>query len=253
MQEPVVIIGLGEMGDLFARGFLQCGRPVYPVLRGMDLAVIAGEIPAPALVLVAVGENDLHPVLASIPPIWRDRLALLQNELLPTDWLRHGIVDPTVIVVWFDKKKGRPFVAVLPTPVCGPNAALVTRALGAIEVPCFEIPTEKLLYELVRKNLYILTINIAGLRTGGTVSDLWFQHRSLAQAVANEILDVQEWLTQTKLQREELMSGMLEGFAGDPQHICTGRTARDRLLRALKYAGEAGIETPALRAIAAVI
>ncbi len=253
MAEPVVIIGLGELGDLFARGFLRCGRPVYPVLRGADLMALANEVPLPALTLVAVGEQDLHAVLASIPTAWRGRLGLLQNELLPADWSRHGIVDPTVIVVWFDKKKGRPFVAVLPTPVCGPNAHLITHALRAVEVPCLEIPAGELLYELARKNLYILTINIAGLRTGGTVDELWSQHRALAEAVANEILDVQEWLTQTKLPRARLMAGMLEGFAGDPQHICTGRTARDRLQRALKHAGEAGISTPTLHAIATAV
>jgi ketopantoate reductase len=250
MQELVVIIGMGEMGELFAQGFLRCGHPVYPVLRGMDLMAVATEIPAPALVLVAVGENDLHPVLASVPPAWRDRLGLLQNELLPRDWERHGLDDPTVIVVWFDKKKGRPFVAVLLTPVCGPKASLVTRALRAIDVPCREIPAGELLYELVRKNLYILTINIAGIRTGGTVGELWAKHRELAEAVAKEILDIQESLTQARLPRERLMAGMLEGFAGDLQHICTGRTAPERLQRALRHAREAGIDTPTLREIA---
>jgi hypothetical protein len=250
MQEPVIIVGMGEMGEFFAQGFLKCGHPIYPVLRGMDPAAVATEIPAPALILVAVGENDLHPVLASTPPAWRDRLGLLQNELLPRDWERYGIADPTVIVVWFDKKKGRPFVAVLPTPICGPMAPLVTRALRALDVPCREIPAGELFYELVRKNLYILTINIAGIRTGGTVGDLWAKHRKLAQAVASEILDVQEWLAQVELPRERLMTGMLEGFAGDPQHICMGRTAKERLQRVLQHAREAGIGTPTLQEIA---
>jgi len=44
-------------------------------------------------------------------------------------------------------------------------------------VPNWEIPPNELLYELVRKNLYILTINIAGLKTGGTVGELWGKHR----------------------------------------------------------------------------
>lgn len=251
MKKPVVIIGMGEMGDLFAQGFLKTGHPVYPILRGMEMAAMAREMPEPELVLVAVGENDLDPVLETLPPVWHGRLGLLQNELLPRDWQRHGISDPTVIVVWFDKKKGRPFVAVLPTPICGPKASLIARALQAIEVPCHEIPAEELLYELVRKNLYILTINIAGIRAGGTVSELWANHRALAEAVAREILDIQEWLTQAELPRERLMAGMLEGFAGDPNHICTGRTAPMRLQRALKHAREAGISTPVLQEIAA--
>jgi hypothetical protein len=250
MKKSVVIIGMGEMGELFARGFLKLGHPVVPVLRGMDMAALASEIREPELVVLAVGENDLHPVLDALPPAWRRFLGLLQNELLPRDWQRHCIVDPTVIVVWFDKKKGRPFVAVLPTPIAGPKAALVAMALNAIEVPCLEIPGEELLYELARKNLYILTINIAGLRTGGTVSELWSHHRGLVERVAKEILDIQEWLAQTELPRTRLMAGMLEGFEGDPSHICTGRTAPARLQRALAHAREAGIGTPILQEIA---
>jgi hypothetical protein len=251
MKKPVVIVGLGEMGDLFARGFLKLGHPVYPVLRGSDPAELAREVPAPELVLVAVGEDDLHPVLKGLPDSWRGRLALLQNELLPRDWERHGISDPTVIVVWFDKKKGRPFVAVLPTPVAGPSAGLVVRALQAIEVPAWEVPREDLLYELARKNLYILTVNIAGIRAGGTVSQLWANHRELAEAVFGEALAVQEWLAGTPLPRERLLAGLLEGFEGDPDHICTGRSAPRRLQRALDFAKAAGIDTPVLQEIAA--
>jgi hypothetical protein len=250
MKQPVIIIGMGEMGELFARGFLKLGYPVYPVLRGMSLTPLAVQVPEPALVLVAVGEDALHPVLNELPGIWHSRVALLQNELMPRDWQRHHLTDPTVIVVWFDKKKGRPFVSVLPTPVAGPGADLVIRSLSIIDVPCWRIPAEELLYEMVRKNLYILTINIAGIRAGGTVSELWSRNRELAEGVAGEILDIQEWLAHQPLPRERLMAGMLEGFAGDPQHICMGRSAPVRLKRARRLAREAVIATPWLDGIA---
>lgn len=251
MKQPVIIIGMGEMGELFAWGFLKLGHPVYPVLRGMSLTPLAEQVPEPALVLVAVGENDLQPVLNEVPGIWQSRVALLQNELMPRDWQRHHLTDPTVIVVWFDKKKGRPFVSVLPTPVAGPGADLVIRSLRIIDVPCWKIPAEELLYEMVRKNLYILSINIAGIRAGGTVSELWSRNRELAEGVAGEILDIQEWLAGTALPRERLMAGMLEGFAGDPLHLCMGRSAPSRLDRARRLAREAGIATPWLDGIAA--
>jgi len=251
MNKPVIIVGMGEMGELFARGFLKLGFPVYPVLRGQPLGRVAQNVPDPELVLVAVGEDDLDPVLTGLPVAWRSRVALLQNELMPRDWQRHGLIDPTVIVVWFDKKKGRPFVSVLPTPVAGPQAGLVIRSLQIIDVPCWEIPAPDLLYQMVRKNLYILTINIAGMRTGGTVSDLWRDHRALAEGVAGEVLAIQSWLAGQPLPNERLMAGMLEGFDGDPQHICTGRSAPVRLSRALRYAREAGVATPWMDEIAA--
>jgi hypothetical protein len=251
MNRPIIIIGMGEMGELFARGFLKLGYPVYPVLRGIGLAALAEQAPEPELVLVAVGEDDLQPILEALPPGWRDCLGLLQNELMPRDWRRHDLPDPTVIVVWFDKKKGRPFVSVLPTPVAGPGAGLIIRSLRVIDVPCREIPPEELLYEMVRKNLYILTINIAGIRAGGTVSELWSRHRPLAKGVAGEILDLQEWMAGQPLPRARLMAGMLEGFDGDPKHICMGRSAPVRLKRALRLARSAGIATPWLDDIAA--
>lgn len=254
-KNPVVVIGMGEMGELFARGFLKRGHPVFPILRGAPLRENVERVPTPALVIAAVGEDDLDPLLAGMPPGWRNRLALLQNELVPADWQRHGIEDPTVIVVWFDKKKGRPFVAVLPTPVAGPAADLVVDALMAIEVPSYAVPREDLLYHLVRKNLYILTINIAGLQLppGTTVSQLWERHRPLAESVASEILLLQEWLAGSELPRERLIEGMLEGFAGDPQHICTGRTAAQRLRRALRIAESGGIAVPELHRLAATV
>jgi hypothetical protein len=252
MPEPIVIIGMGEMGELFARGFLKLGHPVYPVLRGTRLCDAARVVPEPLLVVAAVGEDDLDPLLTVMPETWKGRLALLQNELLPHDWMRHGIADPTVIVVWFDKKKGRPFVAVLPTPVSGPQAQRVTEALEALEIPCYRVAPSELLYELVRKNLYILTINIAGLKLppGSTVSALWTHHRALAEPVANEILDIQQRLAEAPLPRDRLLQGMIEGFAGDPDHMCTGRTARQRLQRALSTAHADGIPVSTLEAIA---
>ena len=60
MNKFVVIIGMGELGELFARGFLKLGYPVYPVLRSMQLATVVSAIPEPELVLLAVGEEDLH-------------------------------------------------------------------------------------------------------------------------------------------------------------------------------------------------
>ena len=68
MKNPVVIIGMGELGGFFAPGFLKSGYPVVPVLRGMALASVSSELPNPELVLVAVGESELHPLLESIAP-----------------------------------------------------------------------------------------------------------------------------------------------------------------------------------------
>ncbi len=86
MKKPVVLVGVGEMGGVFARGILRSGYPVIPVTRAMNMQDVANDVPAPALVLVSVAENDLHPGLKNLPSQWHSCLGLLHNELLPRDW-----------------------------------------------------------------------------------------------------------------------------------------------------------------------
>jgi ketopantoate reductase len=249
-MSEVIIIGLGQLGRVFAGGLLRTGHTVVPVNRGDDMFTVAHAHPDPALVLVAVAENDLHTVLAAMPGAWRPRVALIQNELLPRDWEQYRYADPTVISVWFEKKKGidaRPLIA---SPAAGPGAALLCRALATIDLPCCEVAVgDELLFELVRKNVYILTTNIAGLKTGGTVSQLWAQHESFARQIANEVMDIQDALTGVAHDRDALIAGMLEAFAGDPEHGCTGRSAPSRLARAIGHADEYGLSVPNLRAL----
>ncbi|MFO7602766.1 MAG: hypothetical protein R6X06_03015 [Gammaproteobacteria bacterium] len=249
-KQPVIIIGLGEMGGVFARGLLRLGHPVFPVTRDMDMDAVAAAVPEPVMVLLAVAENDLQATLAKIPSRWRASLALLQNELLPRDWKRHHIETPTVISVWFEKKKGQDYKVLIPSPVHGPHAELLAQALASLEIPTFHADSAAAIeYELVRKNVYILTTNIAGLETGGNVEALWQQHQAFAREVANEIMDIQAWLVGHDLERARLIDGLVEGIEGDPAHQCMGRSAPGRLQRALGFADEAGLQVTTLRRI----
>lgn len=252
MKNPVVVVGVGEMGSVFARGFLRLGHPVYPVVRGIEMAELANSITNPALVVVAVAEKDIQAVLGEIPESWHDRLVLLQNELLPNDWLQHEL-NPTVISVWFEKKKGMDSKVIIPSPVFGEHAQLVADALVSIDIePRVLDSAEKLLFELVLKNVYILTTNISGLVVGGTVGQLWSGNKDLATTVANEVIQLQEQLTGQSFNARQLIEGMVHAFNGDPEHGCMGRSAAARLQRALKLADEHGLELPRLKQIASM-
>jgi ketopantoate reductase len=252
MKSPVIIIGIGEMGGVFARGFLRAGHPVYPANRATDLAELARQLPAPELVLVAVAENDLHPALEQIPATWQSRIALLQNELLPADWQPYGFVQPTVISVWFEKKKGKEVKVLIPSPAYGPAAGLLQESLGMIDIPVRILGSAaELQLELVIKNVYIITTNCAGLVTGGTVSELWANHRELAENIAREVIQIQESLVGAELPADDLIKGMLKAFDGDPDHGCTGRSAPARLARALQQADAGGLAVAELRKVAA--
>ncbi len=249
MIDLITLVGVGEMGAVFGHAFLRTGHPIFPVLRSTPLATAVERNPDPGLTLVTVAEDDLHPVLENLPAEWRSSVGLIQNELLPRDWIRHGIEAPTVAVVWFEKKPGRTTRVLVPTPVAGPWAGTVVRALNAIGIPAEHIADDELTHALVAKNLYILTANIGGLRTQGTVTDLWNGHRDFAGAVASEVLDIQDWLVGEPVDRDRAVAGMVAAIDGDPEHGATGRSAPRRLERAIGQARTAGIETPTLIAI----
>ena len=252
MNQPVVIIGIGELGGVFAKAFLHAGHPVYPVTRNMDIEEAAKNLPDPLLALVAVAEKDFAAVMQTIPVSWRNRAGLLQNELLPRDWQLYHIDDPTVITVWFEKKKGMDFNVLIPSRIYGPQAEPMAAALSGIDIACKILPAaDDLLYELVRKNVFVFTINIAGLvlPEGTTTADLWARHNELALAVADEVIDVQQWLTKTAFDRQRLIDGLIEGINGDLHHKCKGRSAPGRLQRVVAAADEAGLEIPRIRQI----
>ncbi|GMR01264.1 MAG: hypothetical protein BMS9Abin19_0632 [Gammaproteobacteria bacterium] len=236
MDKSVVVVGLGEMGSVFARGFLRTGYTVHPVIRGMEMNTVADDIPQPELVLIAVGEADLHGQLAKVPDAWKDRLVLLQNELLPNDWQQYNF-DPTVISVWFEKKKGQDSKVIIPSPVFGRHAQQVADALASIDITTTVLAdVAALLHELVLKNVYILTTNIAGLEVGGNVGQLWDEHRVVAESVASDVIRLQEALTGQILDHQALVESMVDAFEGDREHMCMGRNAAVRLQRALMLA-----------------
>ncbi|MFC1828433.1 hypothetical protein ACFL0O_02345 [Thermodesulfobacteriota bacterium] len=250
MDQPIIIIGMGELGGVFARGFLRIGYPVYPVTREMNILEALKSYPEPLCVLVAVAENDLLDVLSTVPIQWKKKLCLLQNELLPRTWQEYNVDDPTVISVWFEKKKGKGCKVLLPSPVFGPNAALFADALDRLDIPRKILSSEnELLFELVLKNVFVFTINIAGLETGGTVHTLWTEHNRLARRIADEIIDLQERLTGSEFSRKRLIDGFVAAIAGDPDHKCTGRAAPERLSRVVKIARDADLDLPGIMEI----
>jgi len=252
MNDPIIIIGMGEIGSVLARGLLRAGHPVYPVTRSMVLSDAHRINPEPMAVILAVGEAQLHASLHEMPMPWRDKLVLLQNELLPRDWQEHNLQSPTIMSVWFEKKKGMDSKTLLPSPVFGHHAGLVCTAMQMLELPAREVLSmEAMTWELVRKNVYILTTNIAGLAVGGTVDELWQKNETLARDVAFEVIQLQEALTGLTFEREALIQGMLAGFHGDPAHKCMGRTALARLERALNMMQHYDISAPTMQKIAA--
>jgi hypothetical protein len=235
---------MGELGGVFAQGLLRIGRTVVPVLRSTNRAELASL--DPELALVTVRENDLHGVLASVDPRWS--VGLVQNELRPGDWKKHGIHRPTVAVVWFEKKKGTPVRPLAPTRIAGPRAELLEGALRSLDIPAVVIEEAELDDALAVKNLYILATNIAGLATSPAVTtgELATEHRDTFDTILRELFAVERALHPVGA---SAMDEVHRALLFDPGHKAVGRTARERLDRTLALAAEHGIETPVLRRI----
>ena len=250
-KKPIVVLGIGELGSVFARAFLKNNHPVYPVTRDTNINELATQID-PELILVCTGEADLQAALKQIPEQWKDRVAMMQNELLPRDWKEHNFANPTVISVWFEKKKGMDSKVLISSPAYGPKAKILVDSLALIDISAHSLTSEDdLLFELVLKNLYILTANIAGIaiEPGANVDDLRNHHLPLMREVSKDVLTLQAQLTGQIFDENQLEKGMIKAFEGDLKHGCMGRSAPARLGRALELAKEFSLEVPTLQKI----
>lgn len=251
MKKPVIIIGVGEMGGVFARAFLKAGHPVYPVSRQTDMQQLANKLDAECVV-VATGEADLQKTLSNMPKKWLKQCVLLQNELLPNDWQKHAELNATVISVWFEKKPRMDFKVIVPSPIFGEFAETVSNALNTMGIHT-DIKTnlDDMTFELVRKNVYILASNICGLEVQGNVGELAEQHAELLDKVIEDILKIQQHLTSISHDKTALLKAVETAFNGDKAHKCMGRSAPDRLQRALDIAQSAHLEVNELKRISA--
>jgi hypothetical protein len=255
IKKPIVVLGIGELGSVFARAFLKNNYPVYPVTRKTNIQELSTQI-NPEFILICTGEADLQTALTQIPTKWKDRVVLMQNELLPRDWELHNFINPTVISVWFEKKQGIDSKVLISSPTYGIKAQILVKSLALIDIPAHTLTNKnELLFELVVKNLYILTTNIAGLsiEQGANVDNLRKNHQPLMRDVIKDILTLQTHLTGKTFDKLALEKSMIKAFEGDLKHKCMGRSALARLDRALQLANKFSLKMPTLQKIKASI
>jgi ketopantoate reductase len=241
---PVLVVGLGQLGSIFATGFLKSGAVVVPVLRGSVIPDVDAQ-----LVLLAVGEDDLAPALASVPLRLRDRVVLLSNELAPDDW-QDLVAEPTCAIVWFEKKAGRAEHVIAPTLVFGPHAERVRSALALLGIAS-EVRVEGRDFELVRKTLYILCSNFGGLEFGGTTGELAQHHADALQPIFDDVLAIEQRRAgNVPMDPNALRNALFSDLFADPNHAARGRTSEARLRRTLGRAKRFGIHVETLEALA---
>ena len=68
----MVVVGIGERGSVFERGFVRPGHPLYPLARDTQTGERAKQLAEPALVVIAVAEKGCHQGLKYLPQSDRD-------------------------------------------------------------------------------------------------------------------------------------------------------------------------------------
>jgi ketopantoate reductase len=246
-NREALVVGMGQLGAVFALGLLRRGYSVTPVLRTSVPDTILTRPLQPSVCVIAVAEDDLTNVLDGWARRYAEHWVLVQNELRPSEWERRGLSTPTVAVVWFEKKSGREVRPIVSTPVHGPHAATIVEALTALGIPAhIEPDREQLLFELCLKNLYILSMNSAGLVFPSDVGTIWYEHRAYLDQICAEVLELEAAQMQRNLPTQSLCIELERIISADPRHVAAGRSALARLNRAVRTAKRLGIRTPTL-------
>lgn len=249
---------MGQLGTLFAEGLSRVGRQVIPVRRGERLADACRDA-EPALILLAVGEDDLSSCLSEVPPKYLDRVALLQNELRPLSFRATlGNLPPTIAIVWFEKREGSPPREVIPTVLYGPRSEILGAALSALHLSHRTVPAvPALCHELALKNLYILGLNLSGLVADGTAGSLLREHSVRFSSLTSDLLLLEQSLlsrtgepySEVILDKAVLLSDLERALRAEPDKKCAGRSAPRRLVRTLTLAKSAGLDLVSLKAL----
>jgi hypothetical protein len=246
-NREALVVGMGELGSVFSVGLLRRGYSVTPVLRSTPEETILTRPLQPSLCVISVTEDDLQSVLDGWLRRYADRWVLVQNELRPSEWERRGLSTPTVAVVWFEKKQGSVVHPIISTPVHGPHSGVIVDALTSLGIPAHQEPDpEQLLFELCLKNLYVLSMNFAGLVFPKDVGTIWYDNRAYLDQIFAEVLELEAAQMQRNLPTQSLCIELERVIIADPRHAAAGRSALARLNRSLRTAKRLGIKTPTL-------
>jgi hypothetical protein len=250
-MDDLVVWGPGELGRWFGGAALRLGMRVTPITRGMNAREAMAGLDHETPILVAVGEDDLEAVLASVPDVRKGSLLLLQNELFAPTWQRHH-VRPTVLVPWLLKKRGQPELVGRATRVHGVHADLVAALHRVLGVPCVTLEEASSVHQaLVEKYAFILTINARGLVHEVTLGALFELEPTRIKMLSAEATRLGAALSQASIDESASVSATIEGMRALATISARGRTAAARVKRALGHAQALGIAMPELGALAA--
>jgi ketopantoate reductase len=250
-MKDLVVIGLGELGKVFAQSALSAGLRVTPVRRGDDVAGRLHGLSHETPLLVAVGEDALAQVLDALPIERRDAVILLQNELWPAVW-RSRAMQPSVVVPWVLQKTGQPRIVVGTSPAFGRHAGVIAALCAGAGLPSEVLADESaLLQALAEKYAFILTINALGAFRDDLLGAFLAAEEARIEALCHEASELSAVLTGAPIDEAKCISRTRAAMAAMASVRARGRSAQMRVARALAHARDFGLAVPTLKACAA--
>jgi hypothetical protein len=254
-MRDLIVMGLGELGSLYANAALKHGMRVTPLTRKLAPASALSQAPSATPILVAVGEADLDVALESLPSDRRGSLILLQNELFPRQWARFTTHTPTVMAPWLLKKKGEPLLVARSTPVFGQFAPLMVELHQVLGFEAEVLPDEAALHQaIVDKYAFILTVNALGLLEDLSLGDWSTKDPVQVDALAREaallgaklVHEESEMESARPIDIDASVAQVRVGMRAMAAMRARGRTAKSRVERATANAARFGVPVPSL-------
>jgi hypothetical protein len=250
-MDQMVVLGVGELGKLFAGAALAEGLQVTPITRGVTPAHVLSARPPHAPILVSVGEDALERALDSLPASRHDDAVLVQNELWPSVWQSRGF-RPSLMLPWVLQKPGLPRTVVGTTPVFGAHADLLGALCRRLAIPSAPITEPEVPQALADKYTFILVINALGCWRDELLGRFLADAQPQITALCQEASALSAALLGAPVDPARSHRLTLDAMAAMASVRARGRTASARVARALGHAADHGLDVPALRASLAV-
>ena len=245
-----IVIGLGQLGQLYGGAALRLGMRVTPVTRHQSIADTCERVSKDSPIVVAVGEGALNEVAREIPVHRRKDAVLVQNEIFMESMNEIGLGESTLSTVWLSKKKQRPIEIARVSCAYGPHADWFRTLHQAIDLPMeCAADAAQMERELIAKYTFILTINVLGLVENITLGQWLEKDAALVESVAVDALGLAEAYAKTRVQADQVLEIVREAMHGLAHYPARGRTAQQRLDKAIKDARQYQVDMPGISAL----
>jgi hypothetical protein len=245
MNEPMVIVGVGEIGTRFVHAAEALRLPFRTVTRDKNRELLSR--PAGAPLLVCVREPDLPGVLAQVPSERGRDLIVVQNGFI--DELIAPFPEHTRAVLWFTAK-GTFFADLLQSPVHGPHADLVRQLINAAGASAETITDDDVFRRYaLEKAIWSCVVGAPLAVWGVDLATARHERMGDIDAVVNEACDVVRVALGVEISRQRVLatlddtSAQLGWMRGGTQAVAW------RNGKIVEWGEKCGVPTPANRAI----